>query len=232
MVATHKMFSMPHRLPLPCVMRNLKLWLSLKANNGKSITSSYEVCSWSFLVSSTRCLPTAQNTHGRHMCIMFQVSATQGELYFQSCTFSSYWYGMLSYRHHGLLLRRKDVSDGETLTWPCWNQLFLESWHLYPRLSKVAMSGESSLWVSVSPFCYQAAWLFKYIGKVLSIKTEERQILTGTTEHIKAPEYEASLYFPKLIHFKGGVLFLDITEWNRKLPWWGWHNPGETVRGS
>lgn len=86
--------------------------------------------------------------------------------------------------------------------------------------SQVAMCGKSLLWVSVSLFCYRAAWLLKYIGKVLSITAKERQSLTGTTKHIKAVEHKASLYFPKLIHVKGGVLFLDITEWNRKLPWW------------
>ena len=114
--------------------------------------------------------------------------------------------------------------------WPLWASPWEEGserWRgtylslLESRLpSKVAMNGKSLLWVSVSLFCYWAAWLLKYIGKVLSITAKERQSLTGTTKHIKAVEHKASLYFPKLIHVKGGVLFLDITEWNRKLPWW------------
>lgn len=141
--------------------------------------------------------------------VCHQVSATQDKPHVQSCSHGSCWYVDM---------------------WPLWASPWEEGsdrWRgtylslLESRLpSKVVMSGKSLLWVSVSLFCYGAAWLLKYIGKVLSITAKERQILTGTTKHIKAVEYKASLYFPKLIHVKGGVLFLDITEWNRKLPWW------------
>lgn len=92
--------------------------------------------------------------------------------------------------------------------------------HTCPRSQQVTMSSRSSLWVNVSTLCYWAAWLLKYIAKVLSINTKERQILTGTSEHIKDLGYKAGLYFPKLINLKGVVLFLNITYWNRKLPRW------------
>lgn len=108
----------------------------------------------------------------------------------------------------------------DALTCSCRSQLFSQSSHLPKVLASHAEWQKLALGKCLYPPLLGCLTAHIYIGKVLSVNTKERQILTGATEHIKDLGYKEGLYFPKLINSKGVVLFLNITYWNRKLPRW------------
>lgn len=128
--------------------------------------------------------------------------------------------GLWSYVLWGLPLRRKEEME-----------------RYLPELAGVNSSFKScNKWAKFAlgkcllSFCYQATWLLQYIGRVLSIKARERQILTGMAKHIKAREYKAVSIFQNWFTLR--VMFCFLTSLNEtESCLGGWHNPEERVRG-